>query len=129
MHPHAANQDTISSFTINLKILILKMTLSLEPAFCCTQRSLDLILLYLIGLFISCTSKVQDSWDIYIVQNLTPIWCFKSSNGSLIQLLIHPNPFTALFELSEHYELNFPYVQLFWKCPLHFVVLTKPGSS
>lgn len=30
---------------------------------------------------------------------------------------------------SECYELNVPYVHLFWKCPLHLVVLTELGSS
>lgn len=63
-----------------------------------------------------------------IVQNVTPIWCSRSSNGILILLLTHPNPSTSLFELSECYELNVPYVHLFWKCPLHLVVQTELGS-
>lgn len=60
---------------------------------------------------------------------MTPIWCSKSSNETLLLLLIHPNPFTSLFELSECYKVNVPYVLLFWKCPPHFVFLTEPGSS
>lgn len=73
--------------------------------------------------------KVQISQEIHYCPKCNTHMMFKSSNKTLLLLLIHPNPFTSLFELSECYKVNVPYVLLFWKCPPYFVVLTEPGSS
>lgn len=70
--------------------------------------------------------KVQVSQDIYC--------CPKCNTHVVFQIFWDSyttsdpcKPFHI--QLSECYELNVPYIHLFWKCPLHLVVLTEPGSS